>query len=55
MLAEGFEGILGTGGGEAAAWGLERGDADLVEAYQEDEGCDGDLFDDVFTFHLFFQ
>ncbi len=38
VFAEGFKGILGTCGGEAAAGLLERGDADLVEAYQEDEG-----------------
>ncbi len=49
VFAEGFEGVLGAGRGEAAAWGLERGDADLIEAYQEDEGGDGDLFN--FAFH----
>ncbi len=45
VFAEGFEGVLGTGRGEAAAGLLERGDADLVETYQEDEGRCRSLFD----------
>ncbi len=54
VFAEGLEGVLGAGRGEAAAWGLERGDADLIEAYQEDEGRDGDLFDAAFDLALMF-
>ncbi len=52
VLAESFEGVLRASGGEAAAWGLERGDADLVEAYQEDEGGYGGLLEDMHeSFH----
>lgn len=35
VLAEGFEGVLRAGRGETAAGRLERGDADLIEPYQE--------------------
>lgn len=35
VSAEGFEGVLGACRGKAAAGGLERGDADLIEPYQE--------------------
>lgn len=31
VLAEGFDGVLRTGGGEAAGGGLERGDAGSVK------------------------
>ncbi len=43
VFAECFEGVLGAGGGEAATRRFEGGDADLVEADQEDEGGGGGL------------
>ena len=35
VLAEGFKGVLGTGWSVAAGRGSERGDAQLVELYQQ--------------------
>ena len=37
VFAEGLQGILAAGGRETAAMRLERGDADLIEFYQNDE------------------
>ena len=39
-FAEGLKRILGAGRGEPAGWGLERGDAQLIKAYQQYEGKD---------------
>lgn len=53
VLAEGLEGVLGTGGRETAAGLLEGGDTDLVESYQKYEGRDQDLPDHALNFlHL---
>ncbi len=51
VFAEGFEGVLGACRGEAAAWLLERRETYLIESYQEDEGGDCRLLDDVFISH----
>ena len=39
ILAEGLQGVLAAGGGEAAGGGLEWRDAQLIEFYQQDERC----------------
>ena len=53
VLAEGLEGVLGTGGCETAAGLLEGRNADLVESYQKYEGRDQDLPDHALNFlHL---
>ena len=44
MFPEGFQGILGAGRSETAAWLLERGKTDLIESYQENERENGCLF-----------
>ena len=38
IFPEGLQSILGAGRGEAAAGWCERGDAQLIELYQQDEG-----------------
>ena len=43
MLAEGLKCVLRACGSESAACWLERGNADLIESYQEYEGRDRDL------------
>ena len=43
MLAEGLKCVLRASGSESAACWLERGNADLIESYQEYEGRDRDL------------
>ncbi len=50
VFAEGFQGILRTGGSKSAARGFEGGDAYLVESYQENERRYRDLLDDTFEF-----
>ena len=45
VFSECFQRILGTGGGESACGGLERGYADLIESDQNDEREDGNLPD----------
>ncbi len=52
MFAEGLEGVLRACRGKTAAWLLERGQADLVESYQENEGGYGNLFNDASDFAL---
>ena len=37
VLAEGLEGVLRAGRGEAAGWPLERRDAELIEFDQQDK------------------
>ena len=52
VFAECLKGILGTCGGEAAAWRLERRYAYLIESYQEDEWKGKDFpYDDACLTH----
>lgn len=44
MLSESLEGILGACGSKAACRRLQRRNADLIEAYENDEWKDCDLF-----------
>ena len=37
ILAEGLKGVLRAGGGEATGRRFQRGDAQLIEFYQQDE------------------
>lgn len=46
VLPEGFEGILGTCGGEAAGRRLQRGYAHLIEPDEQNEREDQNLPDD---------
>jgi len=38
VFLKGFQGVLGAGGCEAAAIGLERRNAELIEFYQQQKG-----------------
>lgn len=48
VLAKGLDGVLGAGGGEAAARGLERRDAHLIEFHQQYKRENSYAFEDMF-------